>query len=568
MNAREKEIPCILALPQTPPLTSLASLLNCPFTSMVALVSNPFRVYDRRMLSLQKPGLDSPSTPSMCFVPPHAHCGPYTRQDLHATSVEFSPDGSCLLAHYHADHCYTFDVRGASGACESPPPTGYTMPQPPIIDYDQGPSPAADDPTPSPGMALLIHELEMSPAAGTSSNAASVLVNKLTSELASMHARLQAWDEGRRRKPQSRAVGHCAAEMRRLLAKGYEMRAKYLLARKWKGDAYLAVCDLTRAKELASQDEQEHSVHWQYIMALWELDQKAWCMKLCREFQDRFPTHARMADEILGAATVDEATAESKEGEDEGEKPRAPAAAAEDQGSVCSQGSEGSGTEERKGDERELSEEGRRAPAPGIKQSDGALMLKQRIKKVALRTRLWSYALGDDAAAERGLELPDGEAPIIPVFQQRFCGAANVATDIKEATFLGRSGAYVISGSDDGRFYIWDGQTGDLMTAHRADADVINCVRGHPLDAVIATAGIGNTIKLWAPTASSSTVPANMTDLVCQNQCQNQSARVWGMAEGLPLLQIFMDMVAQSEGEEHERTGDERDERGAECVQS
>ena len=38
-----------------------------------------------------------------------------------------------------------------------------------------------------------------------------------------------------------------------------------------------------------------------------------------------------------------------------------------------------------------------------------------------------------------------------------------------------------MSGSDDGRCYIWDTHTAELVTAMDADLDVLNCVQPHPV---------------------------------------------------------------------------------------
>ncbi|GMP45790.1 hypothetical protein CsSME_00014181 [Camellia sinensis var. sinensis] len=47
--------------------------------------------------------------------------------------------------------------------------------------------------------------------------------------------------------------------------------------------------------------------------------------------------------------------------------------------------------------------------------------------------------------------------------KQRYVGHCNVGTDIKQASFLGQRGEYVASGSDDGRWFIWEKRTGRLI---------------------------------------------------------------------------------------------------------
>ncbi|KAL9266004.1 ALTERED SEED GERMINATION 2-like protein [Drosera capensis] len=85
--------------------------------------------------------------------------------------------------------------------------------------------------------------------------------------------------------------------------------------------------------------------------------------------------------------------------------------------------------------------------------------------------------------------------------KQRYVGHCNVGTDIKQASFLGHSGKYIASGSDDGRWFIWEKSTGRLVKMLLGDEAVVNCIQCHPFDSVVATSGIDRTIKLWTPTA-------------------------------------------------------------------
>ncbi len=43
--------------------------------------------------------------------------------------------------------------------------------------------------------------------------------------------------------------------------------------------------------------------------------------------------------------------------------------------------------------------------------------------------------------------------------------------------------------------------SGDPLLAPNADHHILNCVRTHPIDPVIATSGIESSIKLWAPSS-------------------------------------------------------------------
>lgn len=72
-------------------------------------------------------------------------------------------------------------------------------------------------------------------------------------------------------------------------------------------------------------------------------------------------------------------------------------------------------------------------------------------------------------------------------------------TAINEATFWGRR--HIMSGSDCGHVFIWDRFTGSVVGVLQADAHVVNRVRPHPYEPILATSGIDHDIKLWAPSS-------------------------------------------------------------------
>lgn len=79
---------------------------------------------------------------------------------------------------------------------------------------------------------------------------------------------------------------------------------------------------------------------------------------------------------------------------------------------------------------------------------------------------------------------------------QRYVGHCNTGTDIKQASFLGGGGEFVASGSDDGRWFVWEARTGRLVKVLAGDENVVNCVQAHPYDCAVATSGIDDTIKV------------------------------------------------------------------------
>jgi len=95
----------------------------------------------------------------------------------------------------------------------------------------------------------------------------------------------------------------------------------------------------------------------------------------------------------------------------------------------------------------------------------------------------------------------------------RFLGGVNLQTDIKEARFWG-SAAAVVAGSDDGLALVWcapphlassaTASPPPLAAALVADEDIINCVLPHPRLPLLATSGLENVVRVWAPTRSGS----------------------------------------------------------------
>ncbi|KAH6781188.1 transducin family protein / WD-40 repeat family protein [Perilla frutescens var. hirtella] len=95
--------------------------------------------------------------------------------------------------------------------------------------------------------------------------------------------------------------------------------------------------------------------------------------------------------------------------------------------------------------------------------------------------------------------------------KQRYIGHCNTGTDIKQASFIGQRGEYVASGSDDGRWFIWEKKTGRLLKMLHGDDAVVNCIQCHPYDCVVATSGIDSTIKIWTPNSPVPSIVAGGT---------------------------------------------------------
>jgi WD40 repeat protein len=62
--------------------------------------------------------------------------------------------------------------------------------------------------------------------------------------------------------------------------------------------------------------------------------------------------------------------------------------------------------------------------------------------------------------------------------------------------FLGPEDEYVASGSDDGNFFLWKKDTGELHDIVEGDGSVVNVIEGHPSLPLIAVSGIDHTVKV------------------------------------------------------------------------
>ncbi|CAG5126463.1 unnamed protein product [Candidula unifasciata] len=84
-------------------------------------------------------------------------------------------------------------------------------------------------------------------------------------------------------------------------------------------------------------------------------------------------------------------------------------------------------------------------------------------------------------------------------YTMRFCGHCNTTTDIKEANFFGSNGQYIVAGSDDGSFFIWEKATSNIIRVLRGDESIVNCLQPHASTCLLATSGIDPVVRLWSP---------------------------------------------------------------------
>ncbi|KAM0790270.1 hypothetical protein ACM66B_005575 [Microbotryomycetes sp. NB124-2] len=86
--------------------------------------------------------------------------------------------------------------------------------------------------------------------------------------------------------------------------------------------------------------------------------------------------------------------------------------------------------------------------------------------------------------------------------RQRYTGHANSAT-VKDVNFLSfGQDAHVMSGSDDGNWFVWDKESAELVAIYEGDSNVVNVMQAHPRLPLVAISGIDHTVKLFGPTTS------------------------------------------------------------------
>ncbi|GAB7358586.1 hypothetical protein MBLNU230_g2646t1 [Neophaeotheca triangularis] len=79
-----------------------------------------------------------------------------------------------------------------------------------------------------------------------------------------------------------------------------------------------------------------------------------------------------------------------------------------------------------------------------------------------------------------------------------YSGHLNSRT-VKDVNFFGPNDDYVISGSDDGNFFLWDRQTAQLVNVLEGDGEVVNVLQGHPYETMLAVSGIDHSVKIFSP---------------------------------------------------------------------
>mmetsp|Transcript_4466 Transcript_4466/g.10812 ORF Transcript_4466/g.10812 Transcript_4466/m.10812 type:complete len:654 (-) Transcript_4466:616-2577(-) len=94
------------------PLKGLSLNKSRPYQLAVAC-GDPFvRIFDMRKLSARAPCEDMFAQPLLQLAPPHLHRASSLQAACYATCAKFSSRGDKVVATYHGDHAYSFDITG------------------------------------------------------------------------------------------------------------------------------------------------------------------------------------------------------------------------------------------------------------------------------------------------------------------------------------------------------------------------------------------------------------------------------------------------------------------------
>ncbi|XP_013779235.1 WD and tetratricopeptide repeats protein 1-like isoform X1 [Limulus polyphemus] len=218
----------------------------------------------------------------------------------------------------------------------------------------------------------------------------------------------------------------------------YGNRAAAFMKRGWDGDLYAALRDCHTALKL---DPEYFKAHFRLARCLYELHWTREALDCLQVFKNKFPGHAQSHACVALDRDIKAAISSSSETE------------TEDTGCDNKQESHSS--------------------------TENGMSPRHRKPSLSEQEKTWRASAYD--------------------YESRFCGHCNTTTDIKEANFFGSHGQYILAGSDDGSFFIWDRETTNIVRVLRGDDSIVNCLQPHPSHCLLATSGIEFVVRLWSP---------------------------------------------------------------------
>lgn len=452
------------------------------------------RLYDRRML----PPLTScrkrmPPPPCVNYFCP-MHLSERGRTNLHLTHVTFSPNGEEVLLSYSGEHVYLMNVNNGAGTMQYTPGD--------VANFFS--------------LSNILHDVESPPQVFTTQNGfhrnGNTAMLKKCTELV---------DIAKRSLEEGTDVFYAIEAANEVLdahsndidsALRHEClctRAALLLKRKWKNDAHMAARDCQNARRI---DASSFQAHYYMSEALQQLGKCKEALDFATAAQQLKPSDADIVAKVESIKRDLQAAGADKKEEPEGGTARvlslsdilyrSEANSDSSHDMSRSEGDQSDYDEELEVDIQTSMSDDEGGGDPDSNAMRGSLNLRiHRVsddKPVENTGDNTSSGTASSSQNDRTSYQPEGAIDM----KRRYIGHCNIGTDIKQASFLGQRGEYIGCGSDDGRWFIWEKQTGRLMKVLVGDEAVVNCIQCHPFDSVVATSGIDNTIKMWSPIAS------------------------------------------------------------------
>ncbi|KAJ1298462.1 hypothetical protein BS78_01G455500 [Paspalum vaginatum] len=451
------------------------------------------RLYDRRML----PPLSSCQTkrkPPPCikmFCPLHLAD---SKTYLHLTHVAFSPNGKEVLLSYSGEHVYLFDVDSDNVSSMR-----YTADR------------VREQLFVPPFHKVLAKEKKVS-INTTSRNLCRVDMCKKFMQIAT-----------------------CSLEIGNNLMRGIEAcsevletvgpdidddtihdflctRAALYLKRKWKNDVYMAIRDCNRARNIYPTSYQAHLYMAESLLQLGRLKEASEYAEAANSLLLPHPQLRQQVDDLkrrVASAELEKHRTDQN-GNAKADTPHGKLRSLSDilfRSNVSGSSQEGREDSDYD-DEMELDYE-TSVSGDESRENDQDVFHGSLSFRFHQREDQTNEHTGENGSVESAHTDDSAfQSDVAIDMKQRYIAHCNVGTDIKQASFLGEQGEFIASGSDDGRWFIWEKRTGRLIKMLAGDGAVVNCIQSHPFDCAVATSGIDNTIKLWTPDANATSMVA------------------------------------------------------------
>ncbi|XP_068641447.1 protein ALTERED SEED GERMINATION 2-like isoform X2 [Aristolochia californica] len=459
------------------------------------------RLYDRRML-LPLSSSEKRMKPPPCvnyFCP--MHLSDRGRSTLHLTHVTFSPNGEEVLVSYSGEHVYLMDANlGSKG----------------VLRYSVEDFAKQLHLAPTPGEVETVQDL-MAKHFQCSNDGIQNCNNPM--KLQQCQELLEAAEKCLERSDYLNGIEACNELLDgRIRHFGPALensclctRSSLFLKRKWKNDVHMAIRDCSKAR---SKDPSSYRAYFCLAEALLELGKHKEALEHAMVAHHLAPSNFQVSEMV------------------ENIKQHLASEAAE-------KNNDGSIGESRKGKSRSLHDVNHQKEAnsdalqdcPRSQREAGDIQedmeldfetsilddeghdIESGILRGSLNLRFHCKPNGSCGSPSSSSQTENltYQPEVVIDMKQRYVGHYNVGTDIKQASFLGQNGEYIASGSDDGRWFIWEKKTGRLVKMLAGDEAVVNCVQCHPFDCTIATSGIDDTIKIWTPQSEVPSIVAGGT---------------------------------------------------------